>query len=77
MNQNTNTMKTIQLTVTLDFDNKITDDEEIKEVVENTLSALSDRAENGFISPVENENVTLTKITVAEQFSEITMNYNL
>ncbi|MDZ7785974.1 MAG: hypothetical protein U5L95_02525 [Candidatus Saccharibacteria bacterium] len=68
-------MKTIQLVVSLEFDNKITDDEEIKEVVENTLSALSDRAENGFISPVENENVGLTKIVVSEQFTETTMFY--
>lgn len=70
-------MKTIQLTVTLEFDNKITDDNEIAEVVENTLSALSDRAENGFISPVENENVSLIHINVSEPFSEISRSYNV
>ena len=70
-------MKQIVLTVALDFDNKITDDEEIKEIVQNTLSALTDRAENGYISPVENENVSLTKITVREEFTETQISYNI
>ena len=70
-------MKSIQLIVTLNFDNEIIDDNEIEEVVENTLSALSDRAENGFISPVENDNVSLDNIVVLETLKGIKSNYNI
>ena len=70
-------MKSIQLIVTLNFDNEIIDDNEIEEVVENTLSALSDRAENGFISPVENDNVSLDNIVVLETLKGIQRNYNV
>jgi len=62
-------MKTIQITMQLNFDGKITSDEEIKEVINNTMSAILDRANNGCISPVENENVSLKTVTMYEQFT--------
>lgn len=62
-------MKTIQITMQVNFDGKITSDEEIKEVVNNIKSAILDRADNGFISPVENDSVSFESVTLYEQFT--------
>lgn len=59
-------MKTININVQFTFDEKITSDNEIKEVVTNTMSALVD---NGFISPADNENVSLVQIELKEHFT--------
>ena len=63
-------MKTINISLQLTFDEKITSDEDIQEVVSNTMSAIIDRADNGFISPVENENVSLIEVNLKERFTK-------
>jgi hypothetical protein len=63
-------MKTININVVLTFDGKITDDDEILEVLRNTKEAILNKGRNGCISPEYNENVSLVEVSVEEFFSK-------
>lgn len=62
-------MKTINFNITVDFDEKITDDNEIKEVAQNILNGIVRQTEECGLTPFDSETVA-TKIVVSEQFTK-------
>lgn len=62
-------MKTISLTVNLKLDSDISDDNQIREIVENTLNALTIHCEESFITPLMSDTY-ITEIEVKEHFTE-------
>ena len=69
-------MKKITFILTLEFEDKISDDNEIKEVAENVAEAIADTANHGFIAP-ENGDTYLKKVSVSSETLGINIDVNV
>jgi hypothetical protein len=69
-------MKKVNLEITLEFNEKIANDEQLKEVIENVLSAIEKKTETSNIAPWESDNYTKS-VTITEPLSRQTVTKEL